>query len=74
MTEKEFFKRSYRPYQIMNYIHGNNIIECMIIAVDFDERLFKLKNFRSMFWNETEFWVRCEHCQLPERKLKIVKS
>jgi hypothetical protein len=73
MTEDVFLKHSYRPYQIMNFIHNEKIIECMVISIDFDERLFKLQSIETYEITGAEFWVRCEHCELPRKKLHIKK-
>jgi hypothetical protein len=73
MTEETFLKRSYKPFQAMDYIYRGRTISCMVLAVDFDERLLKLQSFPINGVEETEFWARCEHCELPLRGMKIVK-
>ena len=73
MIESDFLKRSYRPYQQMDYQFRDKSFSCMIVAIYFDERLFKLQSFETSEIDAFEFWVRCEHCELPKQKLKIIK-
>jgi hypothetical protein len=73
MTKDTFLKRSYRPYQQMNFIKRGVIIECMVLAVDFDEGIIKLESFETDEIKQAEFWAHHDHCELPERKLKITK-
>ncbi len=83
MSEQEFLKKSFKPFSLVLYTNDRlkNIdneygatIECFLLAVDFDERLFKLIPLPQSWYDEKEFWARCEHCEISRPKLKILKK
>jgi hypothetical protein len=86
MTEDKFLKTRFKGFQIITYhnerdlnIDGQpgQIMECMILAVDFDERLLKIMPIPNDVYEEKEFWCRCEHCEIfkeevPKKECKLV--
>lgn len=83
MTEEEFVKKKFSAYQEINFegrrvtnIDGGigAIIPCMVLAVDFDERLLKIIPYPDGDYEAKEgFWVRCEHIEIPKPRLKVTK-
>jgi len=79
MTEQEFLKKRFKPFEIIEYQHSyvneknEIIIDCILIGVNFEERLFHLAPIPKDYYEKESFWVRCEHCQRPIPKLKVVK-
>jgi len=49
----------------------DTVIQCMLLAVDFDERIFKLMPFPNDHAEEEPFWARCEHVKRPRPKPHI---
>lgn len=78
IDEVNFKKRSYKSYMEIWHciIREENPEKCMLLAVDFDEGLFKLMPFPETAYEERSFWSHYSHCQFPPRKakMKIVKS
>lgn len=81
MTPEDFLKKKWKPYQEIDFkssriqnIDGQlgAIIPCMLLAVDFDEQLLKIIPFPGGYYEEKEFWARCEHCEISRPKLKVV--
>lgn len=81
MTEDRFLKTRFKPFSFIDYkservknIDGGfgAIVECLLLAVDFDERLLKLQPVPDSYYEEEIFWARCEHCEVSRPKLKII--
>ncbi len=84
MSEDEFLKKSWKSFMEVEYVNprGRNIDggegllhPCMVIAVDFNERLLLLEPFPNDLYKLNEdvsFWVRCENVQMPKPKLKAL--
>lgn len=82
MSEQEFLKKAFRPFAPIDYYSKKvkNIdgqfgatVECLLLAVDFDERLLQLIPIINSYYNEESFWARCEHCEFSRPKLKLQK-
>lgn len=73
MNEDVFLKRSFKPFMAIDLIHESEVIECILIKIDFDERLLKLRILPNNIIHEDDIWVRCEHCEFSRPKLKQVK-
>lgn len=74
MTEQEFLKKRFKPFEIIEY--GNErtkMVSCILLGVNFEERLFHLSPIPEDYYEKDSFWVRCENCQRPRPKLKVVK-
>jgi hypothetical protein len=58
MTEEEFLKRCYKPYMFMEI--GNprteEVIEMMLISVDFDKRMFELAPVLDIYEGNSIFY------------------
>jgi len=83
MTENQFNKRCYRPYMEIYHINykrmkvgfPESVIPCMLIAIDFDEGLFKLSPYPDTPYPEDRsFWAHYNHCSFNSDKLRIVKK
>jgi len=77
VTSTEFAKRKWQHSELIVFTHPrfNNVtVECMLIAVDFDQELLKLEPMDKSIYEEIPFWSRIEYCECPRPKLKIVKS
>lgn len=81
---EDFVKRKFGAYQEINFESKRilnkdgemgAIIPCMVLAVDFDERLLKIMSYPDGDYEAKEgFWVRCEHIHIPKPKLKVTKK
>ena len=72
MTYDEFSKKRWRHSEVIEYSYKGIIIECMLLAVDFTEGLFKLDPFDKETYQDEPFWARVENCKRPYHKLKKV--
>jgi hypothetical protein len=75
ITEDKFNNMRFKRSMQINYTPPYNsdiCIECMLLAIDFDEGLFKLIPFPNDDYRELEFWVRYDHCTIPvQSSMKI---
>ncbi len=76
ITEQQFQKRSYKSYMEIWHciIREENPEKCMLLAVDFDEGLFKLMPFPEAVYEEKSFWSHYSHCQFPPRQFPPRKA
>lgn len=77
MTKEEFSKRSFRHSMPYNFKcpRTDRIIECLVIAVNFDGGTLKLWPIPENVYivdGSDEFWVSYEYCHLPKHKLKAI--
>ena len=83
MTEEKFLRSSFKSYQILTYQNDRErnrdgelgvILECMLLAVDFDNKVFKIIPIPNQVYEENEFWTSYENCEIfkekPELKIK----
>lgn len=49
------------------------VYECMLIAIDFEQELFKLEPVDKEVYEDISFWTRVEYCKRPRPKLKVQK-
>jgi len=74
MTEQEFLKKRFKSFERINCKNSRDtVVECMLIGVDFEQRLFKLEPFPNDYYEEKSFWARCDYCERPRPKLKLAK-
>lgn len=73
MTEKEFLKKRWVSYELIEYHGRHGVIDCILLAVDFDERLFKLDPIDKELYEDKSFWCRVDNYKRPNPKLKKVK-
>lgn len=74
MTEQEFLKKRFKPFEQIDCKNSKDkVVECMLLAVDFEQRLFHLSPFPNDYYEEKSFWARCDYCNRPRPKLKVVK-
>lgn len=80
MSEEEFLKKKWKPFQLIDFkseriknIDGGYgaIVPCILLAIDFDERLLKIIPIPEGYYEEKEFWSRCEHCEIPKPPVKM---
>lgn len=77
MTQEEFAKKRWQHSEIIEfrpYRKQGLVIECMLLAVDFENGLFKLEPFDREVYEDKSFWARVENCSRPAPKLKVSKS
>lgn len=75
MTRDYFLKRHWKGYEIINYgpKRKDGIkIECLLLAVDFENELFQLEPIDKEIYEDKQFWARVEYCERPN--LRIIKS
>ncbi len=77
MTLEEFNKKRFISHELIECYpksFDDYCIPCMLLAVDFEQQLFKLQPIHDGFYEEIPFWCRVEYCKRPARKpnLKIV--
>jgi len=76
MTLEEFRKKRWMHSELIEFrphrMEGV-VIECMLLAVDFEQYLFKLEPFDKEIYETKSFWCRVEYCKRPAPKLKIKK-
>jgi hypothetical protein len=76
MTVEDFSNRKWRHSESIDYkppsLEGV-VISCMLLAIDFEECLFKLTPFDTEMYEEQSFWCRVENCERSPHKLKIKK-
>lgn len=82
MTEQEFSEKQFKAFDAIDYhssrsfnIDGERgaIIPCILLAIDFEEMLFKLVPIPDGVYEEKPFWVRIENCKMARHKLKAIK-
>ena len=69
-------KKRWVGYELIEYRPPRKedvVYECMLIAVDFEQELFKLEPIDKEMYEDTSFWVRVEYCKRPAPRLKKVK-
>lgn len=80
MTLEEFEKKRFTGYEIIEcYPKGLEerdwMVECMLLAVDFEQKLFRLQPFGdNPIYEEKPFWARVEYCKRPSPKLRVSKN
>lgn len=76
MTKERFNSLRFKSYMEVDYIHQkliNGSIPCMLLAVDFDNDVVKLKPVFSEEYEDNEFWCSIEYFDLPKKKMRVVK-
>ncbi len=78
MTIKDFTNRKWRHSEHIDYSPKSKELEgitvlCMLVAIDFEEDLFKLMPFDTETYHQEPFWCRVENCERPPFKLKVKK-
>lgn len=76
MTQEEFAKKRWQHSEAIEYSHprSSRIVECMLLAIDFENGLLKLEPFDKEIYEDKSFWARVENCKRPAPKLKVSKS
>ena len=76
MTEKEFIRYSFRHSEIIEFVRPVEkeiVTPCLLLAVDFEQALFKLEPIDKEIYSNKDFWCRREYCRKPEKKkLRVV--
>lgn len=75
MKREEFTKKRWKGYEIIEFRPPNKeiVYECMLLAIDFEQDLFKLEPFDKEMYQDESFWARVEYCKRPRPKLKVAK-
>lgn len=79
MDEDKFIKKRWKGYEEVEYHNERQknvdggfgiILPCMVVSVDFDERLLKLQPFPNELYEDKDFWAHCSHIELPKKEEK----
>ena len=76
MTREELVKKRWQGYERIDYIPKRKegyVIECMLLAIDFDNELFMLEPIDKEIYEDNTFWARVEYCKRPAPKLRVAK-
>jgi hypothetical protein len=73
MTLDEFRSKKWQHSEPIDFIYNDKIIECILLAIDFEQELFKIVAIDKDVWHDIPFWVRVEYCRRPFAKLKVKK-
>lgn len=76
MTREEFTKKRWVGYELIEFRPPNKedvVYECMLLAIDFEQDLFKLEPVDKEMYEDASFWARVEYCKRPRPKLKVQK-
>jgi hypothetical protein len=88
MTEEQFNNKSFKSHMVVIYKYAqiplNNgkfgynqfskkeDCECLLIGIDFENKLFKLWVVPdSKDYEGREFWAYCTYVELPKKKMKL---
>lgn len=75
MTENQFIKYSFKHSEIIEFTqpeipgYKSNKVDCLLLGVDFEQKLFKLLPINSEDADDF-FWSRIEYCHKPKFKIK----
>lgn len=76
MERDTFIKRHFKAYQRLDYINPNYpipLVECILIAVNFDDDVIKLRPITSVEVEEKDFWCSIDYIEFPKKKMIVVK-
>lgn len=73
MNEDYFLKTKFKPFEIFEFHHKGNVVDCILLCVDFDQRLMKLIPIPNSYLIEQDFWCRCEYLERPRPQPKLLK-
>jgi hypothetical protein len=74
MTREEFIKKRWVGYELIEFRPPKKediVYECMLLAIDFEQDLFKLEPVDKEMYEDESFWARVEYCKRPAPKLKV---
>lgn len=74
MTKDYFQKVKWRHSEEILFSPPSNndiIISCTLLAIDFEQELFKLIPFDIETYEEVPFWCRIEYCNRPLKLKKV---
>lgn len=75
MSNEQFYKYHWKAMEVVEYVHHrtNDVVQCAILAIDFDCHTFKLIPVKDLGFEEREFWVSREFVRkiIRNQKLKI---
>ncbi len=78
MNEETFARLKWRHSELICFTSPTTGVttECLLIAVDFEQGLFRLSPIDTELYDKQLFWSRFEYCERPKKekksKLKIV--
>ena len=76
MKREDFVKKKFQAYQLIEFIepYTEEIVECMLISVNFDTEILVLRPFptETRFINNDDFPVHISQCRIAGRKLKTL--
>lgn len=75
MDRERFMKLSFKGYMTLHYCNARLVlpVECLLLAVDFDNNTVKIIPSADCGFEEKEFWCSIDYIELPPKRLKVVK-
>lgn len=77
MTREQLVKIRFKAYSQVNFINPRNkkVIECYLIAINFDNELLSLEPFDRELYMDDPFIAHCSNCSFPkEIKLEEINN
>lgn len=75
MTEEQFYKYHWKAMEVVEYVHvrSNTVVQCMLLAIDFDCHTMKLVPLKDLGYEEREFWCSISMIRkiVKNQKLKV---
>lgn len=72
MKRDEFIKKRWIGFeQILCTLRNGQIIDCMLLCVDFENETMKLVAFQDSDYEPLPFWAHISYLKRPAPKLKI---
>jgi len=74
MTEKQFLASKYKPFEIMTVFikELNRNCECILVGINFEKRIFKLRPIDIEMWNDGLYKVKIDVISRGSAKLRVI--
>ncbi len=77
MKPEDLFKYHWKAYETVEYVNSrtNTVIQCALLAVDFDCHTMRIVPIADIGYEEKEFWISIELVRkiVKNQKLKLTK-
>jgi hypothetical protein len=75
MTGQDFHKYHWKAMEVVEYVNerSNQVVQCCILAIDFDCQVMKIVPVDKISYEEKEFWCSIEFIRkiIKNQKLKV---
>jgi hypothetical protein len=75
MTGEVFFRYHWKAMEIVEYVNPryDRVVQCVLLAIDFDCHTMKIVPVETMIYEEKEFWCSIEFIRkiIKNQKLKV---